>query len=172
MSGIHLSLSAYKRRKVEQSKQGRKKERKHDLLQKRWQYGEFKERLRKLLHHSFRMPGMRVLSSTFDLLQLTAEDRRAASPQEQIEKEAWPCTALLLPDVAGYSCSGNTTLTQVPELMCQGQWKLKVFEATFYSPNVKHFWVYHHSMQSLYLVHTYIPNVLILNAKRLPEFSS
>lgn len=87
-----------------------KKERKHGLLQKQWQYGEFKERLRKLLHHSFRMPGIRVLSSTFDLLQLTAEIRRAASPQEQmIEKEAWPFIALKLPDAAGHSCSGNFT---------------------------------------------------------------
>lgn len=82
VSGIHLSLSAYKRRKVKQSKQGRKKKKKskHGLLQKQWQNGEFKERLRKL-HHSFQMPGMRVLGLVQHIWSAVAS-RRAASPHE------------------------------------------------------------------------------------------
>lgn len=72
-----------------------------------------------------------VLSSTFyllvALLQLTGEDRKAASPHEWVfEDEVWPFTALQLPGAAGHSCRGNTALIQAPEVMCQGQWKRKV----------------------------------------------
>lgn len=133
VSGIHLSLCAYKRRKVKQSKQGRKKRKKAQFIAETVAILRVQRKIEKTtspLISNARNESW-VLSSAFyllvALLQLTGEDRRAASPHKWVfENEVWPFAALQLPGAAGHSCRGNTALIQAPEVMCQGQWKRKV----------------------------------------------
>lgn len=134
VSGIHLSLCAYRRRKVKQSKQGRKKKKESTVYcRNSGNIESSKKDWENYLIINFKCQEWEswVLSSAFyllvALLQLTGEDRRAASPHEWVfEDEVWPFTALQLPGAAGHSYRGNTALIQAPEVMCQGQWKRKV----------------------------------------------